>query len=273
MTNLIVGIATGYNWNALEPFVVSLRRHYKGKCVLIIDERADEALYAKFREYNISTFKLEGSEEHPIVARFSVIADLIDSMPDLDYVVCVDTKDIVFQSDPVAWLEANLGDKELAVVSEGSLYQNNIGNARNAKVAFGEDVYKTLAQEEVCNAGVIAGRPHIISRLSRDIYSLCAIDLRLVEFKPTYEDMLPDQTAMNILLRQSPYDHKVLILQAEDGFVFEGVFDKVHLQQDKSFYKDGTIRPKKSLKPFVIFHQYFAWQPEVRELYSESHQA
>lgn len=270
MNNLIVGIATNYTWEDLEPFVISLRRSgYSDRCILIFEGSVDESLQTKVAEYQIEIRVVPKTSSHPIVSRFTIIADIIDAIFDLDYVICVDTKDIVFQSNPIAWLEQNLGDKSLAIVSEGSLYINNSGNKKNAIDAFGEDVYKTIANEEVCNAGVIAGRPSIVSRLSRDIYSLCAVDLRLKEFTPTYEDMLPDQTAMNLLIRQYPYIDKVSIIPASKGFVFEGVFDKVHKQQDESRIESGIAYPKNSLAPFVIFHQYFAWLEEVRDIYKE----
>lgn len=270
MNSLIIGIATNYTWDDLEPFAVSLRRcGYSDRCILIFEGNVDEPLQKKIAEYQIEIRVVPKTSAHPIVSRFTIIADIIDAISGLDYVVCVDTKDIVFQSDPITWLEKNLGDKSLAIVSEGSLYANNSGNKKNAIDAFGEDVYKTIAKEEVCNAGVIAGRPSIVSRLSRDIYSLCAVDLRLKEFTPTYEDMLPDQTAMNILIRHYPYIDKIKIVSASQGFAFEGVFDKVHKQQDESRVENGIAYPKNSSVPFAIFHQYFAWLEEVRDIYKE----
>lgn len=271
MTNLIIGIATGYNWETLEPFVVSLRRAgYKDRCILILDQSAEESLYNKLKEYDIATFTMGNLEEDPIVIRFSVISKIIDTMiSEVKYVICVDTKDIVFQHNPMTWLDNHLGNAKLVVVSEGSLYENNVGNKKNVISAFGKEVYEKIAKEEVCNAGVIAGYAKTVSRLALDIYKLCATDLRLKEFKPTYEDMLPDQTAMNILLRQEAYCSDVLIVSAKDGFAFDGVFSKVHLQQDEADVIDAIAYPKGSTIPYAIFHQYFAWQLEVRDKYKE----
>lgn len=270
-TSLVVGIATNYDWTTLEPFVISLRRVYTGRCVLIIDAKTDLLTRHKLAQHNIEEYLLGDYEEDPIVIRFSVIPGIIAEMQEnLKYVICVDTKDVVFQYDPTVWLDKNLGDKELAIVSEGSTYAKNVGNGKNCVDAYGAGVFAFMSDKEVHNAGVIAGRPEAVRRLCTDIYHLCQKDLRLATMKPTYETMLPDQTAMNILLYRPDYFYVTKFVHASDGLSFCGVFSKVHLQQDNADLRDSVMYPKHSNTPFAIFHQYFAWQPEIREKYRES---
>jgi hypothetical protein len=324
-TDLITGMASGYTWQTLQPFVLSLRRSgYTGRCVLIfgegrkeevghapgyepgayaakgyvhpVDAAGDkEALYSKLLEYGVEAHDIGTFDEHPIMARFPVIADLIDSIGPR-YVLSVDTKDIVFQYDPTFWLEQYLGNKEVCVVSEGSTYQQSLGNAKNIRVAFGEDMYESMKDEMVLNAGVIAGLPETVSKLHRDVHELALTDLRLKEVQPGYKEMVADQTAMNILLRRDRYRDKTLFATQHDGFVAEyhhlhyswagderkfeiDLMENVNSGQrpdlpldEYNYYRDGIIYPGGSEVPFAIFHQYMVngyWWVDIKEKYKE----
>lgn len=40
--NLVMGVAKGYDWNALEPFVISFKRHCpNAELVLFVDDISD----------------------------------------------------------------------------------------------------------------------------------------------------------------------------------------------------------------------------------------
>jgi hypothetical protein len=262
-----------------------------------VDAQGDKgALYAKLSEHGVEAHDIGTFTEHPIMARFPVIADLIDHA-DSRYVLSVDTKDIVFQYDPTVWLEQHLGDKHICVVSEGSTYQQSLGNANNCRAAFGDDVYDSMKEHMVLNAGVIAGLPETLSSLHRDVYKLAATDKRLATFQPGYQEMVADQTAMNIILRQDDsYRDKTLFATHHHGFVAEyhhlhyswvngnRVFESDLAENVRSgqrpdwpldeynYYRNGVIYPGGSTVPFAIFHQYMVngnWWVEVKEKYQE----
>lgn len=328
-TDLIVGMAAGYTWQELQPFVLSLKQSgYEGRCVLIFGEGRKEtvgdapgyepgayaakgyvhpvdaagnkdALYAKLAEYNVEAHDIGAFSEHPIVARFPVIADIIEQASEVRFVLSVDTKDVVFQYDPTKWLEQHLGDKQICAVSEGSTYQQSIGNAVNCRAAFGDDVYESMKEHMVVNAGVIAGRPAILSALHRDVYKLSMTDMRLATSTSLgYKEMLADQTAVNILLRQNNnYSGKTLIATHRDGFVAE--YHHLHFSlvngnrrfavdlaadvnsghrldwplDEYNCYQGGVIYPGGSTTPFAIFHQFCVdgdWWVEIKEKYRET---
>lgn len=310
MSDLITGIASGYTWQDLEPFVVSLRRSgYTGRCILILGDGPKEKvdfvdhsvqfdLRRKLEGHGIEVHEAGQFEEHPILARFPLMAMLIEKCAPR-FVLCVDTKDIVFQSNPSTWLEENLpADRyDLAVASEGTLYRESEGNKRNILAAYGEHAFNMMAEEEVMNAGVIGGRPEQVKALLLAIHELSLKDKRLATFNPTYKDMIADQTAMNMLLRVLPHMNKVFLASPLAGFVSE--YQHLHCgptpdgrlelphdlaeavrtglrrdwpHMDYSVYRNGMMYPGGSEKPFALLHQYFnnreLWRA-VRERYRE----
>jgi hypothetical protein len=254
--DIIIGMAAGYSWRELEPFIVSLRRSgYTGRCVLLFDEKEviDEQLSEKISEYGIGIHKANLQEEHPIIARFRIMA----SWPtdDVRYMMSVDTRDIVFQSDPFAWIEKNIGNKEIMVVSEGVRYENSEGNKKNILDAFGPQKFDDMRHKWVCNAGVIAGVPETLKLLFTRIYNYSKKDLRLKSGKPTYNEMLPDQTAMNILIRwEEPWRSKTKVFTVRDGFVFGN--HHYPLEFPVPVLRDGLLYLDDSQIPVPIFHQY-----------------
>lgn len=250
MNDLIIGMAANYTWDDLYPFVVSLRRSgYKGRCILInhedqILDRVGLSPLPHYRSYGI-----EGHEEklknHPIVDRFRIIPELITGNE--RFVIACDTSDIVFQSDPMKWMEKHLYPQSLCVVSEGVTYEHSEGNRKNMIEAFGEEAYKWMRENEVINAGVIAGKPWAVKETCENIYEVCLKDRRSGVAGKTWDDMLPDQSALNLIVR--PWWK---IATAEDHFVYE--------------YSHAPAAPHE----FAIYHQYLCRDRErIREKYLE----
>jgi hypothetical protein len=288
MTDLVIGIASGYTWHELYPFVVSLRRcGYEGRAVLIIGDGPHDAghpiiyergevkadLSSKLEDHGIETINLGNFPEHPILARFPTIADAIDKSSGLRYALSMDTKDIVFQYDPTKWLERHLGDKQIAVQSEETTYAKSEGNKRNCILAFGEETFERMRDEDVLNAGVICGTPSWVSRLHRDIYNLTLTDMRMKRGeKIGYEQMIADQTALNILLRQPPYSDVTKIVHNHEGFVYEGCLygsiaphtlmtseQVVELASRTNLrWDDDMTMTTNDGSPYAVVHQYFA---------------
>jgi hypothetical protein len=197
MKDLIIGMAAGYTDEQLKPFVNSLKRTgYDGDVILI-----------RQNPYAV----------HPILSRFDLIPRYIHQS--YRYVIACDTSDIVFQSNPFKWLEEHLGIHGLCVVSEHVTFEQSPGNKKNMQEAFPQN-WEEMKGKEVCNAGVIAGLPHPVKRICEDIYELCLRDARInaAPIKSlTWDEMISDQSALNILLPEFP----TLVAHAEDGFVHE----------------------------------------------------
>lgn len=278
-TDLIIGMASSYGWEDLEPFAVSLSRSgFKGECVLIIGEgpkdevprygplpkaREDRTLEQMLGKYGIKVWDVGKFEEHPSIARAYFISTYLCAHT-YRYVLCVDTKDLVFQKNPMIWMEENLRDKELVVVSEMQRYGQGemVGNNKNMIEAFGEEEYQKLKGQEIVNGGVFGGKTDMVKLICYFINQMSLQDKR----GPVgYAQMLPDQSALNILIREPEFKDKVLITWPHEGFVFGHP-----LRRYSTFKDDGKMYPIESTEPFYIFHQYFdseIWWKAVRSLY------
>ena len=242
VTDLIVGMADNYVWSDLAPFVVSLRRSgYTGRIALINARIPHEKAF----EYKVEVCESELTE-HCIVARFEIIPKIMAMYNDLGWCILADTKDIVFQSNPIEWLDRNTS-KEIIVAEELNVYRSCWGARNCAQQAFGEDVYQSIKDCIVLNAGFIAGKPESISRLFAEIHKMCQTDRR--GSNVTYEQQLSDQTAMNIILRQSEWRGTVeMVMPGDRSFISEGNFPVD--------VRDGRVYPSGSSTPWMACHQY-----------------
>src|SRR5579859_2268872 len=135
-TDLIIGMASGYTWADLEPFAVSLRRSgYQGRCILITGYGPSDGvnhhgevsieyrnLTAWLSKFGIETYNPGIFIEHPSIIRGWFAAQVIDKFFVPRFVLCVDTKDVVFQTNPISRLEKNFSHKQIVVVSEMQKY-------------------------------------------------------------------------------------------------------------------------------------------------------
>ena len=284
-TDLIIGMASGYTWADLAPFAVSLRRcGYSGRCVLIVGQgpqdvvkhygelrTRSEELSGALHRYGIEILDVGKFDEHPSIARAYFIANFLNDLPcRFRYVVCADTKDVAFQTDPTEWLTAcRVGSKDIVTVSEMQRYGEGdmVGNNLNMVQAFGPEEYSRMLGQEVVNGGIIAGRQVPMLDVASNVFSMCVKDRRRTEtFKPSYMDMLPDQSALNILIRQPMFSSRTFITHPTDGFAFG------HPLARYSELRHGVMYPTGCPAPYSIFHQYFntaEWWNAVRERYSE----
>ena len=293
-TDLIIGMATNYSWQDMQPWVVSLwQTGYTGRAILITGNAPGEpvgdapgyklgdyahkwhitptdaskdpnALRNKLAEFGVELVNIGQISHHPSVERGRVIADVIDATPDLRFVIVSDVKDVAFQSNPIPWLEANLGDFAIAVQSEGNLYRECGGNGKNMREAFGQEAFDAMANEYIMNAGVICGLPGPVADLSRAVYHKSKQDLRLAQFVPTYKDMLADQSALNLLLREPQWKDKTLFSPMDSNFISENS----HTCARKVIA--GVVYPGNSRVPYAMFHQFCVngdWWVAVKERY------
>ena len=168
------------------------------------DQQRDVTFLRSIERLNIPAevhlFKHDPLPWHPVVDRWKLIADYIKA-GDYDRVIACDTFDVVFQSNPFDWLEKHLIYDDLVVVGEEKTFSECEGNKRGMLQSFPNFYYEGLKDFEICNAGIVAGRATQVSCLCREIYDLCQQDIRLPNFTPSFQDRLPDQQSLNIILR------------------------------------------------------------------------
>ena len=99
--NLVLGAAFGYGVEKVKPFVLSLRRHYDGIIVFVVEHVTDE-LAEFYQEHDIYTCVPEGpvNRGYANVDRFRYYLDCLENFDDIDNVMLTDIRDVVFQSNP-----------------------------------------------------------------------------------------------------------------------------------------------------------------------------
>ncbi len=122
--NLILGLAAGFHYGDLRPFLVSLERSgFAGSCVLFVSSTTRDIPRIESYGVRCSPFCRPSELDHvPYNAyRYFLYKDyLLNSGRNFDAILLTDTRDVVFQSDPFAFawgrgLNVTLEDRFLRI--------------------------------------------------------------------------------------------------------------------------------------------------------------
>jgi hypothetical protein len=219
MTDLIIGFAANFDWPALEPFAVSLvRSGYDGKKVLFAQKLTPlacghlrdlgfELLPIPVLEFSDPKLPLGGYFAY--VARFLLIHRYLYDNPNYRFVVCADTRDVVFQSDPMVWLEKNIGNAGLVAASEHIFHYDQQGNTNWIMHDFKEVDAWMMSQVVYCS-GLVSGRAEYIRDLSMGIY--------LMGRHISGTTWGADQPAYNAIMHQKAYADATLVPTMADAY-------------------------------------------------------
>jgi hypothetical protein len=182
---VVLGMATGYRWDALRNFVLSLRHSgFAGDVVLFVapDAQSDDELMQRLRFYNVTAVVVEAKFPYfaqDSLPRMMIERLLIPPMPELkamnrrfhimqlwlsaygsfyNYVLITDTRDVIFQKDPFDWAYPELEDK-LYVTLENPWFtiEKHGVNAHWVKLAFGQTGYDEIKDEKIICSGTTYG--------------------------------------------------------------------------------------------------------------------
>jgi len=264
MKDLIIGGASNYDWNVLKYWVNSINKSgFEGDKVLIL-MNCDKDTVKKVSD---AGFKVVGFQQDsqgnltypqtgraPHVERFLHIYNLL-SQNEYRYVVTTDVKDVVFQQNPIDYMEKALtDDKNLMFASESMYYKDEPWGNENLLQTFGEFIYSKFKDNEIYNVGVLAGRGHAV----RDL--ICNI------FVSTQGKPIPicDQSTFNFMISMSPYKETSVYLRSEDAWAAQlgTTGDPTKIEQFRPFLieaepkiNDDIVTTSTGI-PFTIVHQY-----------------
>lgn len=293
MTDLIIGGSTGYNWDQLKYWVNSIQNSgYTGDIVLvsgqmdgetrkILEKRGIEVVpYDAVSQDTSGGFKANYSAiplapNHtmrsvaPHVERFFYIWKFLENRPNYRYVISTDTRDVVFQKNPIDWLEKNLqSEYNFVAPSEGITYGNEPWNNQIMFEAFGpyfQDLHKNRI---VYNVGVLAGKLKYMTALVSMLFHMSL-------YRPS---SIVDQAVFNFLLTLDPWSSNTYYAENDSawaaqmactiGPVRSGYGPVSHYYHDKlelynEIYRDkqpilnndGTVSNAEN-ELFSIVHQY-----------------
>jgi hypothetical protein len=271
MSDLILAAAGGYSWNNIDVWAISLRASgYEGDVgVVLYDNPNNPRQETKINIENLSILGiqvfLKPLSESIYNQRFDDFYQIIRSVQDdLRYVIVTDIRDVLFQTNPVTWLEENLS-KKLYAVSEGILYQNEPWGRDNVIQGFPTHAPRLL-ENCIYNVGVLAGE----ARMVADICLATSMMAKASGFP------IADQSGYNFLLDMEAYKDAVQYGKSEDGFTcMAGTFSdptkidafRPNLLEPEPYLDVEGVKTN-SGKLFSIVHQYDrvpAWNLQLRQ--------
>lgn len=268
---LIVGGFSGYNFNQLKPWVLSIEDS-KIVCdkVMIVGDTPPETK-TELLKHNFKLIDMQRLNVPVHIQRWLTVYNyLLSVKDDYDYVVMTDLKDVYFQADPFEWMEENLFDKKIVTGTESLKYkdeswgnQNLIDTVRGIK-----SIYDVFKDKEIFNVGVLGGHPEYLADLFLHNFMLAMGNPPAL-----------DQGTFNILMHTKPYSDIVYFAKQHEGWachagttVDPSKIDsfRPNLLEAEPTYKDGIVYTSTG-KKFCMVHQYDRvpqWRTDVMKKYN-----
>jgi hypothetical protein len=173
MNNLVLGAAFGYDVEKVKPFVISLRRHYDGLIVFVVDNLSSD-LEKFYEEHNIITYIPADpiNRTYVNVDRFRFYLDCLENFEDVDNIMLTDIRDVVFQSNPFAEYPKH----SIEFFAEPELLGHCTHNGPWYAGLYGSDALDKIKDKYVLCAGTTIGNRETIvkyiSELINEIVNL-----------------------------------------------------------------------------------------------------
>lgn len=241
--NLVMGVAKGYDWNALEPFVISFKRNCPGAdLVLFVDDISD---FTRDRLIScgggVENIPADYKDVLIIHTRWKLFANFLDAHGDCEQVLVTDTRDVIFQGD---------------VFERFNGYSNYLGYATEEgsilpagkppidyiwiKSRFGKDEADKLANKPAICCGTVIGTVN-------EMKTFC---LKMWDFLKTDTVWGHEQASMNYFVYENmlPIEN-IIELDGQTGAIFTmALSEKISVKDDHILRGDGGV-------PAVV-HQY-----------------
>ena len=238
MIDCVIGAAVGYTGEQIRPFLKSLRSTgYIGGIILF----ANGGAATEAAKWGVDVRPCPKVKTLPHAERFYWICDALSQL-DCEGVLCVDTRDIIFQINP-----ASLPDEGLHTFEEDN--SMTIGscpyNSEWVKIGYGAGVLAKMKNFPISCVGSICG-----DLLSVTLH-LQALVAELHRLQPLTRKP-QDQSCHNFLIRNS-WDEQF------NGFIHSNedaeIYTVGYIPRETVVIKDDKILNKSGLVPTVI-HQW-----------------
>ena len=221
--DLIIGGASGYNWDQLKYWVNSIKKtRFKGDVVIVATNMSadtvkklvdnDVKVYAYGQRTEDGGIAKTENNIPPHVERFLFIWDFLRKNQGVyRFVVVTDTRDVIFQQDPSEYLESHLFRKSIVCASEGLSYKDEPWGSKNLLDTFGPMIYDELKDNLIYNVGTIAGFCEEVR------------DLLLQIFFQSVNRPIPivDQAVFNFLINLHPLQGEVMFTNNTSGWAVQ----------------------------------------------------
>jgi hypothetical protein len=277
MKDLIIGASTGYTWDTLKYWVNSINQSgFEGDKVLVL-MNCDRETTMKVADAGFTIIGFEQDEQGNLVYKHESIPVHVERFihiyehlcrTDYRYVITTDVKDVIFQKNPIKFIEENIGDKNLMFASESILYKDEAWGNQNLLETYGKYIYDKFKDNEIYNVGVLAGKGSAMRDLCINIFT-AAINRPIP---------ICDQSTFNFMISQHPYTDTSKYMKSEDGWACQlgttGDPSKIeqfkpHLLEKTPIFEDGKVWTSHGHE-FTIVHQYDRvpeWRKVIEKTY------
>ena len=277
MKDLIIGTSTNYDWSKLKYWVNSINASgFEGDKVLVLlncdKETVKKVIDAGFivvAGQKDSEGNLVHQSAIPVhVERFLFMHNFLTTR-DYRYIITTDVKDVVFQRNPIEYIEKNLHeDKDLIFASESLRYIDEPWGNQNLFETYGNYIYEQYKKNEIYNVGVLAGRGDSIRDLFMNIFA-AAIGRPIP---------ICDQSTFNFMIQSTWFQKAGMYLRSEDAWACQlgTTADPSKIEQFAPLlvepipqFQNGEVVTSTG-KPFTIVHQYDrvpGWKRIIEEKY------
>lgn len=298
MKSLIIGFASNYTWNDLQYWVNSIQKTKFDGDIHIVSDNMKKETIEKLSSRNVQLSLYGKKNENgdfvaeqsiaPHVNRFFYLWNVLKTMQtEYRYVITTDVRDVIFQSDPVYWLEENLVMHSLVSSSEGMKYKDEPWGNKNLLEAFGPFYHNLLKDNLIYNVGVIAG----------DYYHVRGLLSLIFQLSINRPIQIVDQAVYNYLINTDPFYNDTLFTSNKDcwaiqlgttldavkcgsgdlgmSYVNSPEAQKKYLEayvDHPVFIEDGIVKDLEK-KPYCIVHQYdrvYSLNKKIKELYGDN---
>ena len=244
MKNLIMGAAKGYDWNTLEPFVLSWKKNCSSAdLILFVEDISDFTRDKLIREgVIVKNFPDEMKAGIPNNTRWKIFADFLEIHDDnYEQVFITDTRDVIFQGDVFEKYKAYRN--WLGYVTEADdIRGSKLGNRCNyewLKNFFGVAQADKFLNKKIICSGTVIGTANEMKIFCHELWNILQKDTSFIA----------DQAVMNYLVYENllPIDN-LIESNVERGEIFTiALTDNFSVYGDKIF-RNGDV-------PAVV-HQY-----------------
>jgi hypothetical protein len=273
MQDVVIGTIKNYGWDEIAPFTLSLERSgFTGDKVMFVENITPQAQEKLIQlGWQLKQVVADSTQSYATARHLPVRDFLAENQEEYRFVLYIDVRDAVFQSDPSAWLQSHLAPDELVGPSECILIRDQDVNSRWINETMGEDTERWLGDFDVLCCGTIIGGARTVAKV---IASMCAKSMIVSGWGY-------DQAYFNYLLRISPLKEVTRVLKMREGFIAtcswfmsEPWKWAPHLiDESPVFDRDRVlVCVPGSDAPFPILHQYdrdLWWKTAIERKYAE----
>lgn len=258
MTDLVLSVVRDRRWPDLDCYAISLARSgYTGKKVMFVEDVPEDAQNnLRALGFEVIPFSTPTVYQnlHFQTSRYFVARDYLKQHAgEFISVIWTDVVDLVFQSDPIDWLDLDTSIFRILSAKEGWLIKNQGINDAWIKRLVSGDEYESLREQEVLCSGSILGDSGAMLALFEEMCKM---------FSPANDMQGIDQGVFNVLMRRPPFKDISRAPEPEEGLVATcGIFladsdPNVWTIKPPVFDRATGLVCTESGQPFCLAHQY-----------------